>query len=485
MTALRDPREMSDTELAVVLSICSRIEQKRSYVWKRYARPEQLPPPGSWVVWLYLGGRGVGKTRTGSETCRGWGSERPRQHIAVVAKTHREVLNICYEAPRAGLVAVVPPDEVINYLRGSGSVAMTMSNGSILRAFSAIDPEAMRGYAFDKVWLDEFAAYPVKTAQAVYDMAWFCMRESPFPQMLITTTPKPLPHVKKVVNRSHRQPTKVIMTRSSTWDNRANLSAEALAELEETYAGTRLGRQELEAEILEDVPGALWKLAWIEAGRVHPDDVPELLRSYVAIDPAETVSETSDETGIVVGGLGVDGDVFVLADRSAKVAGLAAAFRIWEAWIDFACEAVIIEGTSLWMLDTLELAWRELQKLGRVPPGNPPIKTAQPFANKKMRATPIAAVYEKVETSHVARIHHVGTFAKLEEQLTTWTPEEGDSPDRLDALVYLVGELLGSIARIATVASATAHVAEERRRRGIVGPRAGSVGVGWRPPKNR
>jgi phage terminase large subunit-like protein len=176
----------------------------------------------------------------------------------------------------------------------------------------------------------------------------------------------------------------------------------------------------------------------------------------VAIDPAETVSETSDETGIVVGGLSSDGEVFVLEDRSGKVAGLDAAFRIWQAWIDHGCEAVIIEGTSLWMLDTLTLAWQALQDEGLVPPGDPPVKTAQPFASKQMRAAPVAAVYEKIATRDETRVHHVGQkFGKLEEQMITWTPEEGDSPDRLDALVYLVSELFGTIPKQATAASAS------------------------------
>lgn len=463
--------ELTDAELIVWIRLLQQLETEAQFDWSKHARPDQLPPEGQWGVWLLLGGRGAGKTRTGSETMRGWAEADPMQHLAVVAKTHREVLNICFEAPRAGLIRVVPPEEIVRFLRGSGSVELELKNGSKMRAFSAQDPEAMRGYAFDKVWLDEYAAYPIKLAQVVYDMAWFCMRESPDPRMVISTTPKPVPHIKKLIERAMKRPDRVVITRSKTRDNVENLSDLALEELEEMYAGTRLGRQELDAELLEDVEGALWKLSWIERGRVDPRDVPaDLVHRYVSIDPAETVSETSDETGIIVGGVDRNHEVYVLADWSMKIAGLAAAYRIWQAYIEYGCEAVIIENSSLWCLDLLELAWRDLQTDGHVPPGDPPIKIAMPFANKQMRAMPIAGLYEKDPTP----VHHVGIFAELESQLTTWTPEETpDSPDRLDALVYLVGELKQAFGKEAVIQSAAVKAARDRERRGIVGPGRG------------
>lgn len=442
-----DPRLMSDTELAVWLRATAKVLAWRRFDWHRHARPEQVEPR-RYRVWLILAGRGWGKSRTGAETIRARAAARPAGHFAVVAKTHREVLNICFEAPGAGLVNVIPPDEVAEFKRGAGSVALTLSNGSVLRAFSAEDPDTLRGYAFDGVWLDEFAAYPPKTAQAVYDMAWFCMRESADPRMVVTTTPKPSPHVKKLLARAAHD-RRVVVTRGRTLDNRANLSGPALEELLDQYAGTRLGRQELDAELLEDVEGALWQAGWIEAGRV--DVAPELLRVVVAVDPAETVSETSDETGIVVAGRGADGDDYVLADRSAKVAGRAAARRVWQAYSDFHANTVIVEGSSLWMLDILTDVWQEMQDVGHLPAGDPPIdrRAAKANASKKVRAEPVAARYER----QPPRVHHVGALPRLEEQQTTWTPEAGDSPDRLDALVHAIAYLRSKDTRRALIAS--------------------------------
>ena len=473
---LPDPSELTDAELLVFIEACSIIEQARAYVWERFARPDQLMPNDRyWTTWVLLGGRGAGKTRTGSETMRKIAEEGPMRHLAVVAPTHREVLNICFEAPRAGLSRVVPPYDILQFLRGSGSVAMTLTNGSILRAFSAQDPDAMRGYAFDAVWLDEFASYPVKTAQDVYDQAWFCMRESWWPRLVITTTPKAAVHVIKLVDRAARDP-KVVLTRSRTIDNAKNLSPAALEELFEQYDGTRLGRQELDAELLEDVEGALWKLSDIERGRVHPDDVPELVYRDVAVDPAETMTSTSDETGIIVAGVAHDHQVYVLADRSERVAGRTAAYRIWDTWVDWRCRWVIIESSSLWCLDTLEDVWREYQAEEKVPGGDPPIRIASPFADKRTRAIPIATMYEKPDPP----VHHAGKFGKLEDQLTTWVPPQpgearSKSPDRMDALVYVVGEQRHAWPKEAVVYTPAAGPRAIAVRRGIVGPGVGRI----------
>ena len=237
-------------------------------------------------MWLLLAGRGFGKTRTGAETVRKWASAKPGGRFAVIAKTHREVYNVCFTARRAGLLAVIPPGEVAGFNRSEPFVELT--NGSIVRGFGAQDPDTLRGYDFDGVWADEYAAWPVQTAQAVYDMAWFCMREAQRPRMVISTTPKPLPHIKKLLARATRR-REVIVTRGRTVDNAANLSDDALEELLDQYTGTRLGRQELDAELIEDVDGALWRLAWIEAGRVDAEDVPDLVRTVVSVDPADTV----------------------------------------------------------------------------------------------------------------------------------------------------------------------------------------------------
>lgn len=447
-----DPAGMSDAELAAYLRAVAGAQEAIRYDWVRHARPEQVEPGRAYRVWLLLAGRGFGKTRTGAETVRGWATGRPGGHYAVIAKTIREVFNVCFGARRAGLLAVIPPKLVAGF--NKSEPFLTLANGSVIRGFGAQDPDTLRGYDFDGVWCDEYAAWPVQTAQAVYDMAWFCMREAADPHMVISTTPKPLPHVKKLLARESRQRAgrrrrRVVVTRGRTLDNAGNLSSEALEELLEQYGGTRLGRQELDAELLTDVEGALWKTAWIEAGRVDPDDVPRLVRTVVAVDPADTVSETSDETGIVAVARGEDGDHYVLADRSMKIAGAAAARRIWQCYLDVDADAVIVEGSSVWMRDILADAWTAMQSAGTLPGGDPPVRVVQPWASKRVRAEPVAARYEV----DPPKVHHAGTFPVLEDQLTTWTPESGDSPDRLDALVHAVAYLRSREQRRAMVAS--------------------------------
>lgn len=443
---------MTDAELAAYLQAATDAMEQLCFDWPRQARPEQLEPHRAYRIWMLLAGRGFGKTRTGAETVRKWAEARPGGHYAVIAKTHREVFNVCFNARLAGLLAVIPPRLVRTFNKSEPYLELT--NGAIIRGFGAQDPDTLRGYDFDGAWLDEYAAWPIQSAQGVFDMTWFCLREAPDPHMVISTTPKPLPHVKKLLSRAAKQAARksrprVVITRGRTLDNAANLSAEALEELMEQYAGTRLGRQELNAEMLNDVEGALWKNVWIEAGRVDKVDVPKLVRTVVSVDPADTVSDTSDETGIVAVGRGEDGDHYVLADRSMRIAGMAAARRIWQCYLDVDADLVIYEGSSAWMRDILVDAWAVMQKEGLLPGGDPPLDVVQARVSKRVRAEPVAARYE-VEPP---RVHHVGAFPVLEDQLTTWTPESGQSPDRLDALVHAVTYLRVKESRRAVVAS--------------------------------
>lgn len=446
-----DPTLMTDAELAAYLREVSEVQSMVRYDWRRHARSEQMEP-AHYRIWMLLAGRGFGKTRTGAETVRGWARGKPGGHYAVVAKTHREVYNVCFRARRAGLLAVIPPREMRTF--NKSEPYLELRNGTIIRGFGAQDPDTLRGYDFDGCWLDEYAAWPLQTAQGVFDMLWFCMRETPDPRMVISTTPKPLPHVKKLLLRAKKQTLRrhrprVVVTRGRTLDNAANLSPEALEELLEQYGGTRLGRQELDAELLTDVEGALWKPAWIETGRVDKEDVPPLVRTVVSVDPADTVSETSDETGIIAVGRGEDGEHYVLADRSMKIAGMAAARRIWQCYLDVDADVVVYEGSSGWLRDILVDAWVAMQTEGLIGGGDPPLDVVQARVSKRVRAEPVAARYEV----DPPRVHHVGAFPALEDQLTTWTPESGDSPDRLDALVHGVTYLRSRESRRAVVAS--------------------------------
>lgn len=424
---------LSDHALEDEITQLNFLQDRVRYDWHRYARPSQMEP-NDYRIWAILAGRGYGKTRTGSETVRAWASANPGGHYAVLAKSNREVLNICFEAPRAGLVAVFPPEEISTFQRGFGMITLRLANGSIIRGFSSEAPDALRGYAFDGVWLDEFGAWHPATAQACYDMLWFCMREAGSPRMIITTTPRNCPHLRRVITRAEDD-TSVVITRGSTLENAANLSPAAIAELENRYGGTRLGRQELDGELLTDIDGAMWQYTWIDGARV--DAVPvELIRTVVAVDPAGTATSTSDETGIIVAAAGADGHDYVLADSSARTAGAAAAALVWRTFIAYGADEVVIEGTNAWMLDVLQETYNEIADGQYLSPGPAPVVTVGTFNRSKfVRAEPVAARYEQ------GRIHHVGHFPVLEEQLCSWLPGGRDSPDRMDALVHAVSRL--------------------------------------------
>ena len=430
--ALKAPALLSDTALEAEIKAIGATQDAERYQWERWARPSQVEPD-DYRIWAILAGRGYGKTRTGSETIRRWAAQQPGGHFAVLAKSNREVLNVCFEAPRAGLIAVIPPEEIRSFQRGFGLIRLVLDNGSKIYGFSSEAPDALRGYAFDGVWCDEFSIWHPSTAQHCYDTLWFTMREATVPRMIVTTTPRNVAHLRNLINRAGSDAS-VIITRGTTAENAANLSAAALAELTDRYGNTRLGRQELDGELLLDIDGALFNFVWIESARV---DVPgQLVRTVVAVDPAGTATKTSDETGILVVAAGADGHDYVLADSSAKVAGAAAAAAVWRTFIAYQADEVVIEGTNLWMLDVLQDAYNEAADGEILPQGQAPIVTVGTFNRaKQVRAEPIAARYEQ------GRVHHVGEFPILEEQLCAWAPGSRDSPDRLDALVHGITRL--------------------------------------------
>jgi phage terminase large subunit-like protein len=685
-----------------------KIEDKLRYDWRRNARPEQLAPNFDWTVWLLLTGRGWGKTRTGAETTRAWG-ESARMQIAVIAPTHREARNVCFEAPSAGLLACIPPDQVKRYNRAPGNVELELKNGTTFRAFSAEQPESLRGYAFDKAWCiakgeivltkrgeipiedvrvgdlawtrqgwkpvsatgltkraaecirligehgsltctpdhkvwidgawrradqavpgssllgwnlsqghpgassgtvnagtetrrtvttetapasfstspsgspitgrsltgitsitltttdrtmssptfswsttssigattkssvaaggkttrparrhsaergssgtpdsrsngpvitaaaptsapacerntvrpdaprptqpawqpnsvirvepagthdvyditvedahefvangtlvhncDEYSSWPMASAQAVWDNLWFTLRESDKAQVVVTTTPKPLPHVKQLYERAKEDPA-IVLTRGHMRDNAANLGVEALRQLEHAYSGTRLGRQELAGELMEDVLGALWQLWMFELPgiRLNPTDLPDLERIVVAVDPATTSGEGADASGITVAGCD-NGNVlrwndnprkhgYVLHSEAFRGLPEATMRRAVSLYRKYRADAIVVENNNGG--DYLPAVIRQ------VDPGVN-IKTVFASRGKRARAEPISSLYEQF------RVHHVGDpamFAALEEQMTTWVDAPGQSsPDVLDSAVWGLTELLVS-----------------------------------------
>lgn len=381
--------------------------------WRETARAEQLAPAGDWSVWLILAGRGWGKTRTGAEWFREQAQNVPL--LRIIAPTYADARDTCVEG-ESGLKAICEPGELVKWNRSIGEGEF--KNGARFKVFSGEEPERLRGPQSYADWCDELAAW--QYSQATWDMAMFGLRLGKNPQACVTTTPKPV----QVIRDLLKAPTTFI-TRGSTYDNRANLAPSFFTQIIAKYEGTRLGRQELNAELLDDTPGALWNRAMIETLRVAK--APEMQRIVVAIDPAVTSTNGSDETGLVVAGLGTDGHGYVLQDASGRYSPDAWARRAMQLYHAWQADRIVYETNQGG--EMVEYTLRTMEQ-------TLPLRGVHASKNKQARAEPISALYEQ------SRMHHVGAeFAQLEDQLCNWVP--GDkSPDRLDALVWAFTELM-------------------------------------------
>lgn len=383
--------------------------------WKAKARQNQITPDGDWLTWVILAGRGWGKTRTGAEDAAWSGMANPGWRIAVVAPTAADARDTCIEGD-SGLLNVLPREAVQTWNRSLGELILV--NGTRYKTFSADEPERLRGPQHHRAWADELAAWRYPEA---WDQLMFGLRLGDHPQAVVTTTPKPTPLVKALVaaKTSH-------VTRGSTFDNAANLAPSALQMLRDKYEGTRLGRQELEAEILGDLPGALWSLATLDAYRLR--EAPQMGRIVVAVDPAVTATEASDEHGIIVAGL-ADQRGVVLEDASLSGSPNEWARRAVSLYRSWNADAIVIEVNQGG--DMVAHTIRTIDP-------NVKIREVRASRGKHVRAEPIAALYEQ------GRVAHVGAFPELEAQMTQMTTNgfEGEgSPDRVDALVWAMTEL--------------------------------------------
>ena len=397
-------------------------------LWLEDARENQIPPEGDWLTWLIMSGRGWGKTRTGAEWIAHHAITQDRTRWAVVAPTFADARDTCAEG-ESGLINILNRYKALaNWNRSIGEILLT--NGSRIKLFSAEEPDRLRGPQHHGAWCDELAAWVRPEA---YDQLQFGLRLGERPQTVITTTPKPVPLLKNLLKRDN-----AVITRGSTYENRANLASTALAELEARYGNTRLGRQELQGELLEDMEGALWTRAWIEEKRLEPKDMPPLYRIVVAIDPAVTSNEDSDETGIVVAGATSEGHFYVLEDATLKATPDGWGRRAVQAFNDWSADKIIAETNN-----GGDMIIATIQQVDRLVP----VKKVVASRGKQLRAEPISALYEQ------GRVHHVGMFSKLEDQMVTWTPESRQSPDRLDALVWALTELKDGSSSQAVLAS--------------------------------
>jgi phage terminase large subunit-like protein len=383
-----------------------------------WARPEQVPPDdGEWSVFLYLAGRGAGKTRAAAEWVRRQAHRFPGCRIAVVARTAADVRDVCIEG-ESGLLAIHPPADVPLY--EPSKRRLTWRNGSQATCYSADEPDLLRGPQHHFAWADELATWQR------LDEAWanlqLGLRLGERPRCMVTTTPRPLPLLRDLLRRPS-----TIVRRGSTFDNAANLAPSALAEFRARYEGTRIGRQELHGELLDDVPGALWTRAMLDDNRVTA--APDLVRVVVAVDPAVTSGENSDETGIVVAGRADTGHLYVLADRSCRLTPDGWARRVVSAFDEWKADRIIGETNNGG--DLIEQTIRTVR-------ASIPFTKVTATRGKRVRAEPIAALYEQ------GRVHHVGAFPELEDQACTFAPDQVvGSPDRLDALVWALTDLTG------------------------------------------
>jgi len=340
----------------------------------------------------------------------------PKTRWAVVAATFSDVRDTCAEG-ESGLVSILKRYGALeNYNRSMGEIRLT--NRSRIKLFSADEPDRLRGPQFHGAWCDELAAWRYEDT---WDQLQFGLRLGEHPRTLVTTTPRPVPIIKRLLERTDGS---VKLVRGSTFDNAKNLAPSALAQLRSRYEGTRLGRQELYAEVLTDTPGALFTQALIDDKRVQ--HYSDFTRVVVAVDPAVTLSEDSDETGIVVVGLGADGRFYVMADRSCKDTPLGWSKRVVQAYEDYQADRVVVEtnqGGSF-----IETTLRQINP-------NMAITGVVAKIGKRLRAEPISSLYEQ------GRVSHIGTFDALEEQMVSWLPDSGNSPDRLDALVHGIASL--------------------------------------------
>lgn len=376
-----------------------------------------------------MGGRGAGKTRTGAEDAAWYAGSNDEVRIAIVAPTSADARDTCVEG-HSGLLSVLPPICVANWNRSLGE--LILYNGSRFKCFSAEEPDRLRGPQHHRAWCDELAAWRYEDT---WDQLIFGLRLGISPRVVITTTPRPTALVRKLIADPM-----TLLVRESTYANKLNLPEIVLNKFRERYEGTRLGRQELEAEVLDDVPGALWTRSKIDERRVKPEDVPDLQRVVVAIDPATADPDNSDgeglaETGIIVAGLGVDGRGYVLSDLSCRLSPAGWAGRAISGIDEFDGDAIVAETNQGGAMVTSTIkAVRPTVK----------VITVHAARGKVTRAEPISALYEQ------GRISHVGSFPELEDQMVSFTSSGvigGTTGDRVDSLVWAFTQLFPRMTR--------------------------------------
>lgn len=401
------------------MAILSRLTKAEAsyfyYDWTAWARDKQLPPPGDWRIWLILAGRGFGKTLAISQWALAQAKAMPKSRGALVAPTAGDARDVLVEGV-SGILTVAPPDFMPEY--EPSKRRLTFPNGSMATLFSADEPNRLRGPQHHWAVCDEIAAWQYPEA---FDMLLLGLRLGDNPRCAIATTPRPVALIKRLLDDET-----VAVVRGSTYENRLNLAPAFFKGIAKRYEGTRLGRQELMGEVLDEHAGALFKRGYIEAARV--DSARDLRRIVVAIDPAVTANAGSDETGIVVAGVDGDGHGYVLEDSSLKASPDGWARAAVEAYRRWSADRIVAEVNNGG--DLVEHTVRTVD-------ANVPLTMVRASRGKRARAEPVAALYEQGKIHHVSS--DLGVFEDLERQMCEGTTK---SPDRVDALVWAITELM-------------------------------------------
>lgn len=391
------------------------------YQWEGWwARPKQIEPTGRWDVWLVLAGRGWGKTRVGAEWVRSCVERKLAKRIALVAPTAADARDVLVEG-ESGLLAISPPWNRPEY--EPSKRRLTWPNGAIATLYSADEPDRLRGPQHDLAWCDEAAAWRYPEA---WDQLQLGLRVGVLPRCIVTTTPRPTQLIRELVAAP-----KTVVTTGTTYENSRNLADSFRQKVLAKYEGTRLGRQELHAEILDDVPGAMFSRAQLDALQVR--EAPQLRRIVVAVDPSVASGGDGDECGIVVAGVGQcsckgtpEEHGFVLSDLSDNLSPNEWAQRAVKAYRTHEADRIVAEVNNGGAL--VEAAVRTVDR-------NAPYRAVRASQGKRARAEPVAALYEQ------GRVHHLPGLPKLEDQMVTWDGN-GSSPDRMDALVWGLTDLM-------------------------------------------
>ena len=419
-------RDLPDSDVAALLQeLGPKKTEELQHNWEFWARPEQLEPEGVWNVWVALAGRGWGKTRAGSE----WVRHRIKKGdkiVHCVAPTKGDVRRVMVEGD-SGLLNVCWKGDKTYRGKHIGfptwsptNNTLTWENGSKAVFFSAEDPERLRGPQAYSAWTDELCAW--RNAQETWDMLQFGLRLGKRPQVFVTTTPKTTKLIRTILDDD-----KTTISKGSTYDNSANLADTFLDAVRKTYEGTRLGRQELYAEILDEASGALWNRGLLAKCEVDKEEVPTLNRIVVSIDPAVTSNAESDMTGIVVAGLDVNGTAYVLEDHTGRYTPQQWASKAVELYREHMADRIVAErnqGGDM-VRHTLHTEDETV-----------PVKLVHASRGKMARAEPVSALYEQ------DKVRHVRGLNDLEDQMVQWEPLGSiGSPDRLDALVWAITDL--------------------------------------------